>query len=257
MNGPLTSIIIPTYNGLELLRDCIAAIRTYTTVNYELIVIDNGSEDETLAFCRQEKINFVSLPSNVGFPKACNRGLRIAVGDTLLLLNNDVIVSHNWLNNMLACLNADEATGAVAPYSNRVSGIQLLDSGYETVEEFHCIAATRNTPDPNQWKQVERLVGMCFLFKRTVMNQIGLLDERFTPGLYEDDDYCYRLRQSGYKLMLAGDVIVHHKGSMSFKKTDPEVLEALIRTNRDKFQSKWGIDPQGFYAPFLEEGERV
>ena len=254
MKAPLTSIIIPTYNGVELLRECIAAIRAYTSEHYELIVVDNGSLDETLAFCRQEKITFVSLPYNSGFPKACNRGLRIAVGDTLLLLNNDVIVSHNWLRNMLACLNADEATGAVAPYSNRVSGIQLLDLGYETVEDFHRIAETRNVADPNLWKQVERLVGMCFLFKRAAMDHIGLLDERFTPGLYEEDDYCYRLRQSGYKLMLAGDVIVHHHGSMSFKKNDPAVVEELIRTNREKFQSKWGIDPQEFHTSPIREG---
>ncbi|MCL6456624.1 MAG: glycosyltransferase family 2 protein [Gorillibacterium sp.] len=255
MKAPLTSIIIPTYNGIELLRECIGAIRTYTPEPHEIIVVDNGSVDETISFCRQEKLTFISLPYNTGFPEACNRGLRLAVGDTLLLLNNDVIVSHNWLGNMLACLNADEATGAVAPYSNRVSGIQLLDSGYETVEEFHRIAETRNSANSTLWVQTERLVGMCFLFKRAAMNRIGLLDEQFAPGLYEDDDYCYRLRLAEYKLMLAGDVIVHHYGSMSFKKTDPAIMEELIRTNQDKFRNKWGIDPREFHSPHKKEGE--
>jgi len=257
MTQSMTSIIIPTYNGLELLTECIAAIRAYTPERYEIIVVDNGSQDDTVGFCRREKLGLISLPYNTGFPEACNRGMKLSLGDTLLLLNNDVIVSHNWLGNMQACLQADEATGAVAPYSNRISGIQLLELGYTSIEQFHQLTQTRNAANPGLWVQTERLVGMCFLFKRSVMEKIGLLDEQYAPGLYEDDDYCYRLRLAGYKLMLSGDVVVHHHGSVSFKKTDPAVLEELISTNRNKFQTKWGIDPLTFHAPQNIEGELV
>lgn len=257
MTQSMTSIIIPTYNGLELLQECVEAIRTYTPQRYEIIVVDNGSQDDTVGFCRREKLGLISLPYNTGFPEACNRGMRLALGDTLLLLNNDVVVSHNWLGNLLACLQAEEETGAVAPYSNRVSGIQLLELGYETTEQFHQLTATRNISNPALWVQTDRLVGMCLLIKRSAMEKIGLLDEQYAPGLYEDDDYCYRLRLAGYKLMLAGDVVVHHHGSVSFKKADPTVLEELIRSNRTKFQNKWGIDPLTFHALLDIEGEPV
>ncbi|WNQ12882.1 glycosyltransferase family 2 protein [Paenibacillus aurantius] len=242
---PKTSIIIPTYNGLELLIECITAIRAYTPEPYELIVVDNGSEDGTVKFCRQEKIRFVSLPVNKGFPAACNLGLRIATGDALLLLNNDIVVTHHWLENMLACLYSDETIGIVGPCSNIVSGIQQRPADYADLEQYHALAAARAS-DPGQWQQVERLVGLCLLFKRELMEKIGVLDERFSPGHYEDDDYCYRARRAGYRLMLAGDVSVHHHGSASFSKLDKKRLGQIVHRNRDAFIKKWDLDPRQF-----------
>lgn len=79
----LTSIIIPTYNRLGLLRSCVESIRAYTDSPYEIIVVDNASSDETDAYCRANKLTFVSLPENRGFPLACNLGLQLAAGDEL------------------------------------------------------------------------------------------------------------------------------------------------------------------------------
>jgi GT2 family glycosyltransferase len=78
------------------------------------------------------------------------------------------------------------------------------------------------------------------------MDRIGLLDERFSPGHYEDDDYCYRSRQEGYRLMIAGDVLVHHHGSASFRKQGQEDLDRLVETNYRKYMDKWGVDPRSF-----------
>ncbi|QWU15251.1 Glycosyltransferase, GT2 family [Paenibacillus sophorae] len=241
-----TSIIIPTFNGLSHLRTCVDAIRRYTAEPYELIVVDNASSDGTAKYCRSERITFISLPANAGFPSACNRGLQLASGDELLLLNNDVIVSKNWLANLKTALYSSPNTGIVGPVTNYASGRQQVDTRYADIAGFHAAAETANIPDPSKWSETKRLVGLCFLFKREVLGKVGLLDERYSPGHYEDDDYCMRARLHGYRLLIAGDCLVHHEGSASFKEVYRSGWGELIERNRRLYIEKWGIDPQQF-----------
>ncbi len=236
-----TSIIIPTFNGRELLKNCIYSIKQHTEQPYEVIVVDNGSADGTVDFCRQEQITFISLASNMGFPIACNKGMKLASGNTLLLLNNDVIVSRNWLNNMQRCLYSRRDIGIVGPLTNYASGRQQINMPYTNLEEMSLML---NEPDSTKWQQTERIVGLCLLFKRELMEKIGLLDEQFSPGHYEDDDYCMRARNMGYRLMIAGDVFIFHHGSASFVREEEGKIKQLIELNRHKFMGKWGIDPK-------------
>ncbi|UUZ84320.1 glycosyltransferase family 2 protein [Paenibacillus sp. P26] len=243
MNPIKTSIIIPSYNEIGLLQECIASIRQYTAVPYEIIVVDNGSTDGTVNYCLQERIRLVSLPRNKGFPAACNLGLKIATGDASLLLNNDTVVTHNWLSNMLACLYSGERIGIVGPYTNYVIGMQKKEPAYTDLNQFHEMAAISNKPNPALWVPINRVIGLCLLFKREVMNKIGLLDERFTPGHYEDDDFSYRATLAGYQLMLAGDVTIHHHGAASFNKLERKQLSKWVLASRKKFIEKWNIEP--------------
>lgn len=242
----LTSIIIPTYNEVALLRECIQAIETYTDSPYEIIIVDNGSTDGTIEYCLKKPHTLVSFAENRGFPEACNYGLKAASGSELLLLNNDVVVSHRWLANMLDCLYSDKTVGIVGPRTNYASGLQQMELSYVDLADFQAQAVTLNEPDPSKWMEVRRLVGLCFLFKRELMDRVGLLDERFSPGHYEDDDYCYRARLAGYRLFIAGDAVVHHHGSMSFRKQGQSNMDTLVETNYRKFVDKWGVDPKAF-----------
>lgn len=242
----MTSIIIPTFNELGLLRECVQAIETYTDKPYEIIVVDNGSTDGTIDYCAKKPVVLVSLPDNRGFPEACNFGMKAASGSELLLLNNDVVVSYRWLDNLLDCLYSDDRVGIVGPRTNYASGMQQMELHYGHVSEFQIMARDLNVPDPGKRLEVKRLVGLCFLFKRELMDRIGLLDERFSPGHYEDDDYCYRARLAGYRLLIAGDAVVHHHGSLSFRKQGQERMDRLVEMNYRKFIDKWGIDPKEF-----------
>lgn len=239
----LTSIVIPSYNGLHLLTSCIESIRRHTEVPYEIIVVDNGSTDGTQEYCIQAGITFIALPTNEGFPAACNRGLTIASGEQLLLLNNDVIVTPRWLSNMLRALYSAEDVGIVGPVTNYASGRQKVDVAWTTLEEFMHIAERHNQPDSAKWQEVNRLVGLCFLFRRTLWDTVGRFDERFSPGHYEDDDYCYRARDKEFRLLISGDTLVYHKGSASFAAENPDGWNSLLERNRRKFIDKWGIDP--------------
>lgn len=242
----LTSIIIPTYNRLGLLRSCVESIRAYTDSPYEIIVVDNASSDETDAYCRTNKLTLVSLPENRGFPLACNLGLQLAAGDELLLLNNDVIVSQGWLANLKSALYSAPDIGMVGPVTNYASGRQQVETGYTDIPGYHAEARLANAPDAAKRLEARRLVGLCLLFKRELMDTIGLLDERFSPGHYEDDDYCYRARLKGYRLLIAGDCLVHHEGSASFREVYSSSLQELVERNRRLFMEKWHVDPAQF-----------
>lgn len=242
----LTSIIIPTYNGLHLLKSCIDSIRAYTETPYEIIVVDNGSQDGTDAYCRLNKLTFISLPENRGFPYACNLGLRLASGDELLLLNNDVVVSSRWLSNLKNALYSAPEIGIVGPVTNYASGRQQVKTAYSDLPGFHAEAQRANVPNRLTWLETKRLVGLCFLFKRELLGSVGLFDERFSPGHYEDDDYCYRARLRGYRLLIAGDCLVHHQGSASFKQVYASTLSELVERNRRIFTEKWHVDPGQF-----------
>ncbi|SDN59253.1 Glycosyltransferase, GT2 family [Paenibacillus sp. yr247] len=242
----ITSIIIPTYNENKLLQDCLYSLRKNTKNSdtpYEIIVIDNGSTDGTIDFLLREKVPFVSFYENKGFPAACNAGMKLAKGSTILLLNNDVLLTPKWLRNMLDALYHQEDIGIVGPMSNYVSGRQKIQEAYTSLEEM---TRKYNVEKKGAYQEVQRLVGFCFLFKRIVMQRIGLLDERFSPGHYEDDDYCYRARQAGYRLMLAEDTFIFHYGSASFDKKGKEQFQQIVARSRQSFIDKWGVDPQTF-----------
>jgi O-antigen biosynthesis protein len=239
-----TSIVIVTYNNLLYTRLCITSIRSYTDADqYEIIVVDNHSTDGTVEWLQQQTdIRTIYNQQNAGFPSACNQGIQVASGDAILLLNNDTIVTPNWLQNLLTCLQSSEDIGAVGTVTNYCSNYQMIPVTYSTVEDMFKFAADNNDSDPSKWEERLRLIGYCLLIKRSVVEQVGLLDEQFSHGNFEDDDYSFRIRKAGYRLMLCKDTFIHHFGSMSFdQKTG--TFSQLLTANRTKFAEKWGFDP--------------
>lgn len=240
----MTSIIIVTYNKFDYNKLCIESIRQYTEPgSYEIIVVDNNSTDGTVEWLqRQPDIRLICNRENVGFPAGCNQGMAVAGGDSILLLNNDTIVTPQWLTNLKKCLfNADDI-GAVGAVTNSCSNFQSIPTEYASIEEMIGFARQINHSDPELWEERARLVGYCMLIKAEVVRKIGLLDEFFSPGNYEDDDYSLRIRNAGYRLVLCRDTFIHHFGSVSFgERTDQ--FNHLLETNKQRFTEKWGIAP--------------
>lgn len=241
-----TSIIIPTRNGLPLLRRCIEAIRRHTdpaATPYEIVVVDDASADGTALWCREEGLAFIRLPLGRGFPAACNAGMRLSAGNRLLLMNNDVTATYGWLQVLNDALDSDPEAGIAGPVSNYVSGRQQVEVPFADMDEFHRIARANNVPDPRRREEAKRLIGFCMLVKREVYDRIGPFDERFSPGHYEDDDYCMRARQAGYRLLICRDALVHHEGSATFRELGDEALRALVERNRGIYIDKWNTEP--------------
>ncbi|UJF32074.1 glycosyltransferase family 2 protein [Paenibacillus hexagrammi] len=237
-----TSIIIVTTNDQrEHLQNCIESIYQYTPEPFEIIIIDNASTDDTESYLKSltGKIRFKVFKSNLGFAGGTNQGLRMARGTTLLFLNNDTIVTKNWLSNMLACLHSNEKFGLVGPTTNYISGEQLVPTTYTSTEEMHRFAEQINRSNPSQWQVTGRLTGFCVLMRREMFEALGYLDEGFEIGNCEDDDYGFRARLMGYELVIAKDTFIHHVGSVSIKALG-ERFEEVYGKNLDFYSKKWG-----------------
>lgn len=233
-----TSIIILTYNQMEYTQKCIESIREYTELDqYEIIIVDNNSTDGTLDWLRnQSDVQVIANEQNCGFPKGYNQGIAIASGDNILLLKSDVIVTYGWLSNLNSCLYSNEKVGAVGPVTNNCTYHQAIWSAYTNMEEMQIYAKKINQSKSRDWEERLKLAGFCMLIKKEVIDRVGLLDEVFTPGGLEDDDYSFRIRLAGYKLLMCKDTFIHNFGSQTL------INHNILKINHDNFVAKWGFD---------------
>ncbi|CCU58351.1 hypothetical protein BSUBE1_1720 [Bacillus subtilis E1] len=244
-----TSIIVLTYNQLALTKQCLESIWKHTNNDcIEVIVIDNGSHDGTRDYLKQiTSIKAIFNKTNEGFAKACNQGLEVASGDNILFLNNDTVVTNQWLEPMIKLLYQDDKIGMVGPVSNYVSGPQQVPVNYTNVEEIEDFSRLYCLQQRGRSKAVLRLVGFCLLVKKKVLDQVGGFDERFVGGSFEDDDLSLRVLQAGYQLKIALDSFVHHHGHATFTGNPDLSISQLYEENRQRFIDKWKVDVTTFF----------
>ena len=241
----VTSIIILTFNQLSYSIKCLDSLKKYTSDPYEIILVDNGSTDGTREYLKRfevdnDHVKLILNDKNMGFAKGTNQGISGADGNTILLLNNDVVVTENWLERMMSHLEKHPDIGMVGPMSNAVSGPQLVENvpygtDMKAMQRFAKGLAAANT---GKTTEVMRLVGFCLLMKKGVLDIIGGLDEYYISGNYEDDDLCLRSLIAGYRNIIAHDVFVHHFGSMTFKGNAID-YSSTMQANRSYFADKW------------------
>nr|WGD77031.1 glycosyltransferase family 2 protein [Bacillus subtilis] len=166
-----TSIIVLTYNQLALTKQCLESIWKHTNNDcIEVIVIDNGSHDGTRDYLKQiTSIKAIFNKTNEGFAKACNQGLEVASGDNILFLNNDTVVTNQWLEPMIKSLYQDDKIGMVGPVSNYVSGPQeKFPLTTQTLKKLKIFLVFTVCGSRGRSKAVLRLVGFCLLVKKKV-----------------------------------------------------------------------------------------
>jgi len=240
---PLISIIILTYNRLDVTRACLDSIHRNTPQSHEIIIVDNGSTDGTVTWLQQRcieqpTIRLIANTENRGFAAGSNQGMQAATGSYVMLLNNDTVVTPDWLTGLLECI-ADPSIGIVGPVTNNLSGVQQWPwCAYATLEELDSFAARFREQHRYWWIPSRRIVGFCMLFRRSLIERIGLLDEQFGSGNFEDDDFCLRAALEGYRNLVAGDVFIHHVGSATFAGNDID-YQAAMQRNYALFQQKW------------------
>ncbi|MBK7104469.1 MAG: glycosyltransferase [Ignavibacteriae bacterium] len=245
----ITSIIALTYNQLKYTKEFIESVQANTS-NYQLIIIDNNSTDGTKEYLtklkkQHQNVNVIFNEENLGFPKAINQGILEANGNYVVLLNNDVVVTKDWLDRMIEIADSDNKIGIVGPISNFVSGVQIdKNAKYNSIDEMHKYANRISIENKNQIQEFPRVAFLCTLIKKEVIEKIGGLDERFSPGNFEDDDFCLRAQLAGYKTVIAKDVFIHHYGSVSFKANGENNYSERLKINKQKFIDKWGADPE-------------
>ncbi|MDR5702659.1 MAG: glycosyltransferase family 2 protein [Thermofilaceae archaeon] len=257
----LTSIVIPVHNQLAFTRRCLQSILAFTLEPIELIIVDNGSDDGTEQYLQElaktnPRVTVIRNPENVGFPVACNQGMARAKGDAILILNNDTIVSEGWLRRLHRCLASESNVGLVGPVSNYVAGEQYLpECSYNSIEEMFEFSKDRAKRYYGFYLDTNRVTGLCMLIRREVIKKIGGFDPRFSPGNFEDDDFCLRARIAGYRIKISLDTFIHHFGNKTFIGSCVD-YETLMKRNLSLFLAKWGLPPyidlETFYAEYAD-----
>jgi GT2 family glycosyltransferase/tetratricopeptide (TPR) repeat protein len=235
----LTSIVILTYNLLEITRLCVNSIHQFTDEPYELIFVDNGSTDGTpdyLASVPGAKL--IRNASNRGVPAGVKQGIQASSGRQVLMLNNDTIVTTGWLHRMLNALHADPRIGLVGPCSNNVSGDQQIAVNYDDLAQIDGFAWDWGKAHDRVTQDTDRLVGFCMLASRELIDRIGVLDESFELGCYEDDDYSRRALRAGFRAVIARDAFVHHFGGVTFRASGVDFATLMSRNGR-LYREKW------------------
>lgn len=233
-------VIVCVHNALEDVRLCLHSVATRTTGNYRLVVVNDGSDEETSAFlqefcaARPEAV-LIETHGPLGYTRAANEGLRASEAEYAVLLNSDTVVPSLWLERMLACMHSDDSIGVVGPLSNAASwqsvpdvvgddggwAVNELPPGYD-VDVFAELVASMSRAD---FPRVDFVNGFCFMVRRAVVDVIGLLDEeRFPRGYGEENDYCLRAADAGFSLAIADQCYVFHGKSKSFGKATRDEL---------------------------------
>jgi GT2 family glycosyltransferase len=239
------SIVVVTHGGLVFTRLCLESVLGNTDGEFELIVVDNGSSDGTQAYLarlaeRDSRVRVLLNGANLGFAPACNQGLGLAAGEHLILLNNDTMVPPGWLRGLLRHLEQPQV-GLVGPVTNRIGNEAEIETDYRTWGEFLAFAGRRAREHRGEWLEIRTPAMFCLAIRRQTFLQLGPLDERYDIGLLEDDDYAERVRQAGYELRCADDVLVHHFGEASFGKLVPSGdYSRILEANRKRYAEKWG-----------------
>ncbi len=251
----LVSIVTLSWNAPEYTKLAVRSLLARTREPFEIIIVDNGSGAETLAYLRSiddPHVRVIYNEKNLGFGAGNNIGIAAAKGDFIVILNNDVLVADGWLEALLRPFRSMRSVGITAPRSNSVSGHQQIPNArYDDEAAMLAFALERARRLTGRGYYTDRAVGFCLCVPKMLVDEIGGFDERFGVGNFEDDDFCMRARAAGYKIFVCEDAFIHHFGSRSFVANNVDYA-ATMRTNWAYFAAKWGYPsayPEQGYDP--------
>ena len=221
------SIVIPHWNNVDVLSECLESISNTNFENFETIVVDNASTDNSVASVRSNypNVKLIENDKNYGYAGGCNIGAEAASGDYLIFLNNDTVQEKDWISNLIKTINYDDKIAAVQPkilnYYNRNVFDYAGGSGGHM--DIYCFPFARGRifsfqeNDEGQYNNKEKCFwssGTCFMVRRELFQKAGGFDESFFAHM-EEIDLCWRLYAMGFEVWVEPDSVVYHKNALT------------------------------------------
>ncbi len=220
-------IVVPIYNARQDVERCVGSVLQHAAGDWRLLLVDDASTDQQLVtFLKRtagahDRVEYHCNDVNGGFVVTANRGMRQAAGRDVLLLNSDTIVTSRFIQKHIECIYADDTTGIATPFTNNgtICSIPEFCRDNElpddlSVEEYAALVesvSTRSRPE------IVTAIGFCMYVRSAVIEQIGIFDEiAFGRGFGEENDFCERAKQRGWKIRLVDDCFIAHMGKASF-----------------------------------------
>lgn len=237
-------IIVPVYNALTDLKCCVDSVLRHTTGEWRLILLDDASPDPGIAQYFQQlsrlddkRIILMQNKSNLGFVGTVNRGMSETEHD-VVLLNSDTIVTSGWLDKLRRCAASDPKIGTITPFSNNAEicsfPVFCADNPLGNTDPERINQAFEQTAAP-VYPDIPTAVGFCMYIRRALLKRIGLFDAvTFGLGYGEENDFCMRAIEAGYRNVLCDDTFVAHTGSRSFNAKKQALAEQNMRRLLDK-----------------------
>ena len=257
---PTLSIVTATHNRLDLTQEYLESLRCSLAEirdPYELIFVDDASTDGTVAFLEQfgEPCTILVNERNRGYAYSNNKGARLAQGDFLCLLNNDLVLTPGWLQPMIQQCRSDEGSGAIGNVQINIKSNLIEHAGvfFDLYGiPLHARKNRRKIPSPPtlEWPAV---TAACLLIRRRVFWEVGGFDEAYINGS-EDIDLCLKLVQAGYRNIVCNRSIIYHHvssspGSHKFKAKNLEIFLSKWQTMAAKIgREQWPTEYLQRYA---------
>jgi GT2 family glycosyltransferase len=245
----LPLIIVPVFNAFEHLEACLGSIADTVPRDARVLLIDDASTDKRVqpllrSWVTEAKADCRLLlhENNRGFVATANHGMRLTDRD-VVLLNSDTEVGEGWLQRIAECLASDRSIATATPWSNNGEIVSLPDfcAPNPVPHQLHAVAAAIAACGQPVYPEIPTAVGFCMAISRSAIERVGLFDEdTFGRGYGEENDFCQRAEQAGFRNVVCDDAYVAHHGGASFGplglKPDENSMQRLLAKHPEYMQ---------------------
>ena len=247
------SVIVPIYNALDALKVLLASLlKNFNFELGEILLINDYSNQETSEYLTQfvnehSKFKLFNNEKNLGFVKTCNKGMQLASGDIIVLLNSDTEIPSNFCEQIIKCFESDSKIGIASPISSHSWLFYIpLPKNY-SLEKMNSKLRQKHKCS---YPLIHAAEGFCFCIRKKVIEKQGYLDEIYGKGYKEEVDFAYRAISNGWKNVLIDNLYVYHKRHASF---GVEQREILLKQNDTVYRQRW----KGFKENYEKENNLI
>ena len=244
------TICISMYKDLDKAKRCVESVLRYTKgIDFDLVLLIDGPKDGLFDYFKNieyEKTTIIYNTANRGGSVPWTFLSMDMLSEFVVGLAGDLVLTENWLNNLLKCIKSDPTTGMVVPVSSNSSNLQEYYIGdFKNYDEMQKLASDFNRSDPGKWEERLRIITLGTVFRKSALYTLGIpmSDIGFAHN-FSDDEMAFRMRRMGYKCIVAADTWIHHDHVRTVTTLEEKnEFDRSIEIGRQDFKNKYfGID---------------